>query len=458
MKKLLVLSVAIFLAVSLGCAEPSGEKGIQKAISKVYPALVFVKPIHQDLSAGEKRSFQVFGSGSIISSDGYIVTNNHVAEKAKEITCILYNREEVKAEVIGLDPEADIAVLKLDPADLARVMKEKNMAVLPVAQWGDSNTVREGMSVLALGAPFGFTRSVTKGIVSSTERYFDDFPHHLWIQTDASINPGNSGGPLVNLKGEIVGINTLGMFGSGLGFSIPSNVAIEIVKRIIRDKKVIRSNFGITYQAIHDFTRSSHLKAAKGVIVANVERGSAAEEAGILAGDIITACNGKEINALYQTDLPALTQFMAYLPVGVEVELTVQRKDEILKFRVTPREKGRFEGDEFECKSWNCVMKEITKESSPYLYFLRPGGVFVFGVKYRGNAQVSGLYRGDIVVAINGKPVNNIDDLKALYEELDKRPKGQRKVPMVMNRSGLEVLIVLDYETDVKKIEEEEQD
>lgn len=103
-------------------------------------------------------------------------------------------------------------------------------------------------------------------------------------------------------------------------------------------------------------------------------------------------------------------------------------------------------------------MKEITKESSPYLYFLRPGGVFVFGVKYRGNAQVSGLYRGDIVVAINGKPVNNIDDLKALYEELDKRPKGQRKVPMVMNRSGLEVLIVLDYETDVKKIEEEEQD
>ncbi|MDZ7815192.1 MAG: trypsin-like peptidase domain-containing protein [Planctomycetota bacterium] len=455
MKTRTLLLGLIVLSVTLSGCQPREEIAIQKAISKVYPALVFVKPIQQDLSRGEESKYQVFGSGSIISPEGYIVTNNHVAEKAEEITCVLYNKREVKAEVVGLDPESDIAVLKLDSEELAEVMAEEGIAALPVAEWGDSDTVVEGQAALALGAPFGFTRSVTKGIVSSTERYFAEFKHHLWIQTDASINPGNSGGPLVNLDGTIVGINTLGIMGSGIGFSIPSNVARQVAERIIADGEVKRSYFGLTLQAIHDFTRSSHLKADRGVLIANIDRASPAQEAGIQAGDILLSVNGEPTDALYETGLPAIIRKLAFLPIGEEYTFTVKRDKEELTYRVVSKLKGKFEGDEFECKAWNCVMKGITKDSTPYFHFLKPHGVFVLGVKYQGNAANSGMMRGDIIVSIDGEPVESLEKLKEIYESLAQRPKGDRKVPVVVNRGGLEVLLILDYELDVKAVEEE---
>ncbi|MFA4985458.1 MAG: trypsin-like peptidase domain-containing protein [Candidatus Brocadiia bacterium] len=450
--------LCIALLLASGCAQSADERAIQKAISQVFPALVFVKPIVQDLAGGEKENYQIFGSGSIISQDGYIVTNNHVAEKSKEITCVLFNKEEVKAKVIGLDPEADLAVLKLDPDDLARMMKEKGLKVLPMAKFGDSDKLKQGQAVLALGSPFGFTRSVTRGIVCSTERFFEDFPHHLWIQTDASINPGNSGGPLVNLRGEIVGVNTLGMFGSGLGFSIPSNVVKDIVARIIKDGRVIRAYFGLSFQAIHDFTRSMHIKAEKGGLIANVELNSPAQAAGIVAGDVLISVNGVEVNTLYEPDIPTVVRRLAFMPVGVEATLVIQHKEELKTIVITPIEKAKYDGDEFECKVWNMVVKEITKESSPYTFFLKPKGVYVFGVKSNGNADASGFGRGDIIERIDNKPITNLADLKAIYEELATRPKGKRKVPVMVNRNGLLILLVLEYETNVKKIEEEERE
>jgi hypothetical protein len=161
------------------------------------------------------------------------------------------------------------------------------------------------------------------------------------------------------------------------------------------------------------------------------------------------------VSALYETDLPVTYRYFAYKPVGVEVTLVVKRKEETLTITLAPTEKGKFEGEEFECRDWNMVVKEITKDSTPYLHFLRPKGVYVLGVRYNGNASSSGLMRGDILARIDGTEIESLEQFKSFYEEVAKRPKGKRRIPVVVNRSGLEVLLILDYEKNIKAAEEE---
>ena len=232
--KSLLKGQACLLAIVLSaaaCSDIGGNsskridfrKIIATAKSRVYPALVFVKPVQESFLEGERKRIEVLGSGVIIDPEGYVVTNNHVAEKAVEVNCVLGDKEQVPARVIGLDPETDLALLKLK--------LKKDHPPLPVAEFADSNQVTEGQFVMALGAPFGFTRSISLGITSNTQRYLGfttEHKYNVWFQTDATINPGNSGGPLVNTEGRIIGINTLGTFTGNIGFSIPSNVVRDI--------------------------------------------------------------------------------------------------------------------------------------------------------------------------------------------------------------------------------------
>jgi serine protease Do len=243
------------------------QVSIARAKQRVYPTLVFVKPIREVFERGEREREEVFGSGVIISPDGYVLTNHHVAEKAIQVNCVLGDKEQVTAKVIGLDPETDLALLKLEvkPSQLP----------LPYAEFGDSDKIEEGQFVMALGSPFGFTRSISLGIISNTRRYIGfstQYQYNLWLQTDAAINPGNSGGPLVDAHGMVVGINTLGTFAEGIGFAIPSNVAQDTAKRL-KDKaasadpntwpvKVERAYTGLQIQALQDFNTNTFTTGA----------------------------------------------------------------------------------------------------------------------------------------------------------------------------------------------------
>jgi len=446
MKKMLALS-----ALMAGCASVRPEEEvIQEAKDKVFPAVVFIKPIQQEFRGGKMEKVQAFGSGVIINADGHVVTNNHVAEKATEIKCILSDKEELPAKVVGLDPETDLAIIKLD------LSARKSKAPLPRADFGDSRKLRVGELVMAMGAPHGFERSVSRGIVSSLERFFDFAPYNLWIQTDAAINPGNSGGPLVNIQGRVIGINARAMRGAeNLGFAIPSEIVQDVVARIIRDGKVTRAWTGIKFQALKDFTRSSYIDAKQGVLVASVDEGSPAEKVGLRAGDLVTAVETEAVRGMYETDLPAVERRFASLPVGKSSKLHVLRGAETLAVAIEPATKGKQEGEDFECKRWDMTVKEITIFSDPVLYFQRSRGVFVQGVKYQGNARGSGFANFDVILSIGDRAIETLKDVREAYDASLKLERGKRKLLFRIIRHGYRRMIVLDFEKDLEKLEDD---
>lgn len=446
-----ILPASILLACLPGCSSVRPEEEvIQEAKDKVFPAVVFIKPIQQEFRGGSLEKVQVFGSGAIISPEGYVVTNNHVAEKATEIRCVLSDREEITAKIVGLDPETDLAVIKLNLAD------RKSKAPLPVAEFGDSNTLKVGELVMAMGAPHGFERSVSRGIVSSVERYLDFAPYNLWIQTDAAINPGNSGGPLVDIRGRIIGINARGMRGAdNLGFAIPSAVVKDIVDRLLSQGRVQRAWTGLHFQALKDFRKSSYIDAHHGVLIASVDEGSPGEKANLCAGDIVVAVNSEAVRGMYETDLPAVERAFAALPIDAPARLGVQRAGEPITATLTPTSKGKQEGEDFECKKWEMTVKEITKFSDPFFYFERPRGVYVQGVKFTGNARASGFANFDIITQIGDTPIESLKQVREAYDASLRLAKGKRKLLFRVIRAGYRHLVVLDFEKDMEKIEEE---
>ncbi len=303
------------------------------AKSKVAPALVHVRPVKEVFRRGERREISVIGSGFIISPDGYVVTNEHVAGKSNYVRCVLFDKDEVEAEVVGTDVYTDIAVLKLitDRTDL------------PYVKLGRSSTLKAGQTVLALGSPHGLARSVSAGIVSVTDRNLETLgasraPYNNWIQTDAAINPGNSGGPLVNLRGEVVGINTRKLRGAdNVGFAIPIDIAREVIEEIRKYGHVTRSTIGVTFQEMMRFTDDP---SRKGVLIGDVDPLSPAYSARIRPGDILLAVDGVPTNARFTEDLPAVRKLVADLPVGEAVLLSILRADRQLDVTVETVEKS----------------------------------------------------------------------------------------------------------------------
>jgi serine protease Do len=376
--------------------------------------------------APQKRKENALGSGFIISRDGYVVTNNHVVEKADEIKVVLQGGEEsYPAEIVGRDPETDLALLKIEA--------EKD---LPVLKFGDSQDLEVGQWVMAIGNPFGLDHTVTAGIISAKGRVIGAGPYDNFIQTDASINPGNSGGPLLNGEGRVVGINTaIVASGQGIGFAIPSSMAEDVIAQLKKYQKVKRGWLGVTIQDVDENTaKALGLSESKGALVASVRTGDPADEAGIRVGDVIVSVNGKPIESAGD-----LTRTIGGLPPDETVNMTVWRKGEVKELEVTlgEREVEVARGMPAEKQQQGDVLgmelKTVNAEEAESLGLTSARGLLVVEVMDASPAAEANIRPGDVILEANGQPV---DDVSALEDVLDGDASKKGVVMFLIKRQG----------------------
>jgi len=372
---------------------------------------------------------QSLGSGFIINKDGYIVTNNHVVEGASEIKVILSDKREYDAEIVGRDPKTDLALIKISSPQ-----------PLPFAHLGDSDKLRVGEWVMAIGNPFGLGHTVTTGIVSAKGRIIGAGPYDDFIQTDASINPGNSGGPLINMRGEIIGINTAILAGGqGLGFATPVNLAKPILLQL-RDKgSVTRGWLGVQIQSVTpDLAKSLGLSRPQGALVTEVSEGGPAKKAGIQRGDIIISFDGKAVEEI--AELPRL---VANTPVGKEVSLRVLRKGKEQIFQVTVAE---LKDERAAARSvpaapeFGMIVQDLTPDLARGLGLSRTRGVVVTRVAPGGAADRAGVRQGDVVLEVDEKEVPTVRDFWRIARE----SAADGTVLLLINRRGTHLFVAMN--------------
>lgn len=360
----------------------------------------------------QKRTEHALGSGCIISSDGYIITNYHVIRRATTIKVKLLNTNEVyTAKVEGKDPQADIALIKIKPDHK-----------LPFLQLGDSDKMQIGQWVLAVGNPFGLNGTVTAGIISAKGRVIGEGAFDHFIQTDASINPGNSGGPLINMDGKIIGINTaIVAGGQGIGFAIPINMVKTDLPYLMKGKKIERGYLGVSIQPVTaDAAKQLGLNSTNGAIIRQVYKGSAADKAGLKPGDIIITINSKMVKSA--NSLPYLVSSMPpHSKIKIGIIRNKQRMTKEVTLGVRPAEQGKVLG---QAGSGNNANKNVYKTNYGfYVSNITPAlkhqyniktknGVVIVSVKLNSFAHMAGLKAGDVIVKLNYKPVNNLRDFK----------------------------------------------
>lgn len=368
------------------------------------------------------------GSGFIISEDGFIVTNNHVIENADSIKVKLYNEEEYEAEVVGSDPKTDLALIKIEAEDLEPL------------KLGSSEGLKIGSWVVAVGSPFGLEQTVTAGIVSAKGRVIGAGPYDDFIQTDASINPGNSGGPLLNLDGEVVGINTaIIKSGQGIGFAIPSDLADGIVDQLISSGEVSRGWMGVAIQDITAKLAEYYgIEEKEGVLVAKVYKGHPADDAGIKEGDIIKEVEGEPIKS--SRDLSAT---IASHQVGKKVKVKVVRDGKVKNFQIKLAKRSDMEpgslaaGEGYD--PFGFQFDEITSNNAgKYGLTENASGLIVTDIKQGSKAGNTGIRKGDILKEVNRV---RVDDMKDYNKVLDKIGEGEY-VRMLFTRSNQRYLVV----------------
>ncbi len=380
------------------------------------------------------------GSGVIVSSDGFIITNNHVVEKADEITVTLYDHQNFKGKIVGTDPKTDLAIIKISAKDL------------PAIQWGNSDSLQVGEFVLAFGNPYSLGHTVTMGIVSAVGRAnvgiadYEDF-----IQTDAAINPGNSGGPLVNIKGELIGINTA-IFSrtggyQGIGFAVPSNMVQSVMTQLIKKGKVTRGWLGVTIQNLSpELAKEFGLKRAAGALVTEIFKGSPAEKANLKRGDVLLSVNGKNIN-----NVESLRNLIAQSKVGSTAKLNILRDGKNIVIDVTiaeflkevvqamtqePEEELPQEENEFAGFSVMSLTKNIAKQLD---ISKNERGVVIVKVEPFSVSEEAGLKKGDVIQEINKKKIDNLSDFNKVLKNI----REGDTVLLFVNRNGSKFYITL---------------
>jgi len=380
-----------------------------------------------------QRPTRGVGSGFIVDDEGHILTNNHVVSGADKIKVTLDDKREFEAKLIGKDPDTDVAVIKIDKDNL------------PVANLGDSDKIRVGEIVIAIGSPFELNRTVTSGIVSATGRSsvgivnYEDF-----IQTDAAINPGNSGGPLINIKGEVIGINTAIATGGmssgnvGVGFAIPINMARNVMDQLLSGKKIVRGWLGISLQDVDQSIADKYgLKEPKGALVAEVS--GPAEESGLKPGDLITEFDGKnvkdgnDLKKMVANNKPGEKIKIKAIRDGKEkdfsVELAERTEDAISKLTGRPGS-----GDQSQEEWLGMSVRELTEEDAQRLGYKTEKGVLVIDVNPSGAAARvdNPPKRGDLILEIEGKAIKSIDDYRKAIEEF----KDEKSIMIRLRRAS----------------------
>ncbi|MBW2092780.1 MAG: DegQ family serine endoprotease, partial [Deltaproteobacteria bacterium] len=356
-----------------------------------------------------ERKQRSLGSGFIIDPEGFIITNNHVVEDAQKIVVLVSSGKEYKAKIVGRDRKTDIALIKIN-AD----------GTLPYVKLGDSDQIKVGDWVVAIGNPFGLDHTVTAGIISAKGRVIGAGPYDDFLQTDASINPGNSGGPLLNLNGEVIGINTaITATGQGIGFAIPTNLAKDIVSQLKKTGKVVRGWLGVMIQQITpELAKSFKLKDQSGSLVADVDADGPAKKAGIKRGDVIVAFNGKAVKEW--SDLPAL---VASTPVGTEVEVTIIRNG---KTKTVQVKLGELKEEKIASREpvkeelLGLDVQELTPELARQFGVDQDAGVIISRIAEDSPAAEVGLRPGDIILEINRQPINNLESYNQAISKINK--------------------------------------
>lgn len=441
-----VLVPAIAMAVSLFplTSSASVDPQVEAAVQSVYPALVRIHVVSEEGGAGRMQKGRGSGSGTIITPDGHILTNHHVAGRATRITVRLADRQEVRATLVGTDALADLAILKIDKKDL-----RNPDAPLPVAKFGDSSTLKVGDVVLAMGSPAGISQSVTQGIVANTEMIAPGGAMRLdgeavgeivrWIGHDAVIFPGNSGGPLVNLRGEIIGVNEVGI--GSLGGAIPANLAKKVTDELIASGKVRRSWIGLSAQPLLKSTR-----ADAGILVGGVIEGGPAAAAGLKAGDIVTKVNDTEIAASRAPeDIPVFNRLLLESPVGSTLILTGSRDGQPMTWNVTTAEREPAEPREKELLSWGITARDLTELGAKELLRADNDAVVVQSLRPGGAAAAAkpSITAGDLILAVNDKPTPDLAALVAVSQEITAGKSEPVPVLVSYERDGSNYLTVV---------------
>lgn len=385
------------------------------------------QPFGQQMPQREREMKRTsLGSGVIATADGYIVTNNHVVENADSISVRLTNFEEYDAKIIGRDPKTDLALIKIEAK-----------SQLPFVAMGDSEKLRVGDWVMAIGNPFGFEQTVTAGIVSGKGRSLGSGPYENFIQTDASINPGNSGGPLFNLQGEMVGINTAIYSRSGgnigIGFAIPVNMAKSVIAQLKESGTVTRGWLGVLIQQMTpELAKQFNLDRPIGALVGEVTPGSPADKAGIKQGDVIIEYNGKEVSQM--SLLPTL---VSQSPVGSKAELLLMRNGKkkavsVVIAKLDEEQVAEAETPDKTSQELGMSVQALTPEIAKTLGIKDKAGVLITNAEAGSPAFEAGLRRGDLILEVNQKPVKDV----ASYNAAMSKVKEEGSVLFLVKRKG----------------------
>lgn len=430
----------IVSAVSPAVVNISTTKVVRRDTGTLFedPLFDFLNPFHE-FGMPKKWKEQSLGSGVIVSGDGYIITNNHVVEKSDEIKVTLLDKRVFKGRIVCADPKTDIAVIRIDANNL------------PTIPWGDSEKLQVGEFVLAIGNTYGLSHTVTMGIISAVGRAnvgiadYEDF-----IQTDAAINPGNSGGPLVNIKVELIGINTA-IFSrtggyQGIGFAVPSDMVRLVMDQLVQGGKVTRGWIGVTIQELTpELSQKFGLKKANGALVSDVAKDSTAAKAGIMRGDIILEFNGKGVK-----DVSTLRNMVAQSKAGSEISVKILRsgKEYTVKMVIVelPREVAEVVPEQVPDNTkaevlTGLTVRDITKEIIRQLGFNKDErGVVVVKVEPGSPADEAEIKKGDIIKEIDKKVVDNLEDFKKIAANI----KRSESVLLFINRGGKRFYAILE--------------
>ncbi len=419
------MSTVVFLAAWFATASAFAQTeplpaelktAVAGASASVIPALVRIHVVEVDYREGRELKSEATGSGVIFTPDGHIITNHHVAGRAAQIACTLADRRKIDAELVGTDPLTDICVIKLLP---------QTAESFPVAHFGDSDAVRVGDPVLAMGSPLALSQSVTLGIVSNTQLVMPDllwpFTFELegedvgsivrWIGHDAEVGPGSSGGPLVNLVGEVVGINEMEF---GLGAAIPGSLALAVARKLVVSGKIARAWLGLEVQPL-----LKSQQGETGVLVGGSIPDSPAERAGFQPGDLLVSLAGQPIHVRHPEELPGLNQLVADLPIGEQVEAVVLRRGGRHTLRVVPQEREAAQPRESEFPEWGMTGRNLSLVEAKEMH--RPkSGVLVTSVRPGGPCSEAkpAIAKGDVITAVGETRIVAAVDLAAATERL----------------------------------------